>query len=112
MAEQSMGYLRCTEHLLEIIRIEFAKRVIVVWGFARGPVRAYTGPVQIYGWDGLQFWGTKDNEETSAIWPAVGNGENLFVSVVLGETQEDIRTVLDGGRKELERHYSALPSGN
>ena len=112
MAEQSMGYLRCTEHRLEIIRIEFAKRVRSCLGFRPGTGTGIYRPGSDLRLGRSSVLGNEDNEETSAIWPAVGNGENLFVSVVLGETQEDIRTVLDGGRKELERRYSALPSGN
>lgn len=106
MTERGMGYLWCGSHKLEIIRIEFAKGVLVVWGFARGPLYAYSGPVEIFGWDGIPFWGTVGNEDNFSSWIRVHNGQDLFLPVILGETTESIQAVIAEGRKELESRYS------
>lgn len=104
-----MGHLQCGEHQLQIVRTDFVRGMMVVWGMTFGPMPAYSGPVKIFGWDGIPFFGTEDPDNDSRVaWGKVRKGDCLTLPLVIGDADDEhIKAFIKQGRQEILELTSA-----
>lgn len=72
-----MGYIECGGVVIPVIRIELADGAFLVTGQRKGPLRAYSGPVSLFGADGREVASPETTDDNHVSWPAVRRGEIL-----------------------------------